>query len=434
MSKKVETSKSIGGFGTRGWLVIFYCFIMFWFFAGMINDGTNITAPAVAAKIGISYSVVLSMSTVAWLSAFVFFVIIGQINARIGARITSSACLIIAGIGYICVGQATSLVTYTVALCILAGTIMSAAYICGGVYVTNWFPKKKGIVMGYTTMGLNLASAIYVPLIAFLVGVLGVARGVMFPGLACILVGILGYIFMRATPMDFGKYPDNVSKKEYEKEYFTKEVDYTGGWTITRLLKTRELWLCAIPTGLIQLVTAGIVSQLVVRNMHLGFTQTRAIAMMTVIAIVGLFGSWAFGVLDQKIGTKKAMLLFGVWEVIALLANISETTIGVYVSIFMIGMVIGGSANFTISLPANVFGRHGFSMVNSVVFPIQGLLTGLNFIISALALHYTGSLRAAYIVFICVIIFSMILVSMVKEHKYNRDFQVEGEHIATAEN
>lgn len=72
MSKKVETSKSISGFGASGWLVIFYCFIMFWFFAGMINDGTNITAPAVAAKIGVNYSIVLSMSTVAWLSAFVF--------------------------------------------------------------------------------------------------------------------------------------------------------------------------------------------------------------------------------------------------------------------------------------------------------------------------------------------------------------------------
>lgn len=360
--------------------------------------------------------------------------VIGQINARIGARITSSVCLVIAGITYICVGQATSLVAYTVALCILAGTIMSAAYICGGVYVTNWFPKKKGIVMGYTTMGLNFASAVYVPLIAFLVGALGVARGVMIPGFVCILMGILGYIFMRATPIEFGKYPENVGKEEYEKEYFTKKVDYTGGWTIPRLLKTRELWLCAIPTGLIQLVTAGIVSQLVVRNMHLGFTQTRAIAMMTIVAIVGIFGSWAFGVLDQKIGTKKAMLLFGVWEVIALLANISETAVGVYISIFMIGMVIGDSANFTISLPANVFGRHGFSMVNSVIFPIQGLLTGLNFIISALALYYTGSLRATYIVFICVIILSMILVSLVKEHKYNRDFQVEAGQVATAEN
>lgn len=429
MSKKVETSKSIGGFGARGWMVIVYCFLMFWFYAGMVNDGSNIVAPAVSAKIGVAYPMVLAMGTVAGLAAFIFFVLFGQINARVGVRFTSTLCLIIAGIAYICIGHATSLVGYAIALCIVAGSIMSAGYICGGVYVANWFPKKKGIVMGYTTMGLNCASAFYVPMIAALVGVCGVTRGVMMPGLACILLGILGYIFMRSNPMAFGKYPDNVGKEEYEKEYFTQKMDASGGWSTKRLLKTRELWLCAIPTGIIQLVTSGIVTQLVVRNVHLGFEQNKAIAMMTVIAVIGIFGSWAFGVLDQKLGTKKAMVIFAIWEVIALLANISEIKAGIYISIFMIGMVIGGSANFTVSLPANVFGRHGFSKVNSIIFPIQGLITSLHFIISALSLHYTGGLRGAYVFFMILIIISMLLVVMVKEYKYNRDFKVAEEHL-----
>lgn len=429
MSKKVETAKSIGGFGARGWMVMAYCFFMFWFYAGMVNDGSNIIAPAVAAKIGVSYPMVLGMGTVACLVAFIFFVLFGQINARVGVRFTSTLCLIIAGIAYICIGHVTTLVGYAIALCVVAGSIMSAGYICGGVYVANWFPKKKGIVMGYTTMGLNCASAFYVPMIAALVGIWGVTRGVMMPGLACILLGILGYIFMRSTPMEFGKYPDNVSREEYEEEYFTQKLDVSGGWSTKRLLKTRELWLCAVPTGIIQLVTSGIVTQLVVRNVHLGFEQNKAIAMMTVIAVIGIFGSWAFGVLDQKLGTKKAMVIFAIWEVIALLANISEIKVGIYISIFMIGMVIGGSANFTVSLPANVFGRHGFSKVNSVIFPIQGLITALHFIISALSLHYTSGLRGAYVVFIILIIISMLLVLMVKEYKYNRDFKVEEEYL-----
>lgn len=429
MNRKVETSKSIGGFGARGWLVIAYCFLMFWFYAGMVNDGSNIVAPAVAEHINVAYPIVLGISTIACLVAFVFFVIFGQINAKIGVRITSSICLVIAGVAYICVGYATTLVEYAIALSFVAGAIMSAGYICGGVYVADWFPKKKGIVMGYTTMGLNFASAFYVPLIAVLVGSVGLTAGTMWIGLGCILLGVLGYVFMRGTPMEYGKYPDNVDKDEYEAEYFTQQIDRTGGWSTMRLLKTRELWLCAIPTGLIQLVTSGIVTQLVVRNVHLGFEQSEAIGMMTVIAVVGLFGSWAFGVLDQKMGTKKAMLIFCVWEVVALLANITETKLGVYVSIFMIGMVIGGSANFTVSLPANVFGRHGFSKVNGVIFPIQGLITALHFVVSALSLHYTGGLRGAYVVFTAVIVVCIILVSKVKEYKYNRDFHVEEEHL-----
>ena len=44
----------------------------------------------------------------------------------------------------------------------------------------------------------------------------------------------------------------------------------------------------------------------------------------------------------------------------------------------MIGMAIGGSANFTTSLPAAIFGRHEFDKVNSVIFPVQGLITSMN--------------------------------------------------------
>ena len=39
------------------------------------------------------------------------------------------------------------------------------------------------------------------------------------------------------------------------------------------------------------------------------------------------------------------MVFFGIWYALSLLANATENTILVYVSIFMIGMSIGGSAN-----------------------------------------------------------------------------------------
>ena len=40
------------GFG-KGWGTIIFCLLMFWFYAGMVNDSSNIVAPAVAEKLGI---------------------------------------------------------------------------------------------------------------------------------------------------------------------------------------------------------------------------------------------------------------------------------------------------------------------------------------------------------------------------------------------
>ena len=428
MSQK-KNSENLTKFGTAGWGTIIYCAAMFWFYVGMVNDGSNITAPAFAEKAGIEYSTVLSMGTVAGLVGFLFFIVYGQINRKIGPRKTSAICMILSGLAYVGIGMANTLIGYAICLCVVTGSSMSGGYIAGGTLVAQWFPKKKGIVMGYTTMGHNLASAFYVPMISALVGGLGLQIGVIIPSALVMILGIIGLLLMRDTPQERGIYPDNASEHQYKEEYFTEEVDDDGGWTTKILLKTKEFWLAAVTTGLYQLVTVGIMTQLVVRNIQLGFTEVQAISLMTILACIGVAGSWGFGVIDQKYGTKKSMIVFGVWYVVALIANVTEVSVGIYLSVFMIGMAIGGSANFTTSLPAAIFGRHGFDKVNSVIFPVQGLITSMNFLLSGISIALTGSLRGCYVVFIGVILVNLILISRIDEHKYNRDFKKEEEAV-----
>ena len=428
MSQK-KNSENLTKFGTAGWGTIIYCAAMFWFYVGMVNDGSNITAPAFAEKAGIEYSTVLSMGTVAGLVGFLFFIVYGQINRKIGPRKTSAICMILSGLAYIGIGMVNTLVGYAICLCVVTGSSMSGGYIAGGTLVAQWFPKKKGIVMGYTTMGHNLASAFYVPMISALVGGLGLQIGVIVPSALVMILGIVGLLLMRDTPQERGIYPDNASEHQYKEEYFTDEIDNDGGWTTKILLKTKEFWLAAITTGLYQLVTVGIMTQLVVRNIQLGFTEVQAISLMTILACIGVAGYCGFGVIDQKYGTKKSMIVFGVWYVVALIANVTEVSVGIYLSVFMIGMAIGGSANFTTSLPAAIFGRHGFDKVNSVIFPVQGLITSMNFLLSGISISLTGSLRGCYVVFIGVILVNLILISRIDEHKYNRDFKKEEEAV-----
>lgn len=426
MAKVKKDKHVIGGFGRDGWGTIIYCAAMFWFYVGMVNDGSNITAPAFATKTGIDYSIVLSMGTIAGIVGFLFFILFGQINIKLGAKKTSALCMFLSGIFYIGLGMSNSLVTYAICLCVVTGAVMSGGYISGGVLVAKWFPKRKGMVMGYTTMGHNLASAFYVPMIAFLVNTLGLQKGVMVPSILVMILGVIGLMMIKNTPQEKNMYPDNVTKEVYEAEYFVgQDEDTTGGWTTKKLLREREVWLIAITTGIFQLVTVGVMTQLVVRNMQLGFTQTQAISIMTFLAAIGVGGSWLFGVLDDKYGTKPTMIIFGLWYMGALFFNVLETTTSIYISVFMIGMAIGGSANFTTSLPAAVFGRHGFEKVNSVIFPIQGIITSLNFLLSGISIALTGSLRGAYIVFICIIALNLILIKLVDEHKFNKDYQVD---------
>ncbi len=90
----------------------------------------------------------------------------------------------------------------------------------------------------------------------------------------------------------------------------------------------------------------------------------------------------------------------------------------------MIAMGIGGSANFTTSLPTSIFGRQGFDKVNSVIFPIQGAITALCFLVNGVVQKMTGGeIKMAYLVFAAVALVNVVLVLIVNEHRFNRDWK-----------
>lgn len=423
---KQSKFKELFGFG-KGWGTIIYCLLMFWFYAGMVNDSSNIVAPAVAEKLGVPAGNVLQMGTVAAMVGVIFFFVMGAVNRKIGARITSFICLILGGIGYFGMGRAESLAVYAIFLCICTIGCMSAGYIAGGSLVAQWFPKKKGIVMGYTTMGHNLATGFFVPLITWLVGKMGVTNAVIIPAVLIVLLAICGILFIRNTPQERGINPDNVSDEVFKNEYFTETIDEDGGWTVGKLLKRKTFWLVAIASGGFQFVSTVIITQLVVRNQEVGFTQGQAVGIMTILAFAGIAGSWLIGALDQKIGTKKTMIMFGIWYAVALMLEVTEKRVFVIIFLVMFAVALGGSANFTTSLPAAVFGRHGFAKVNSVLFPIQALVSSLGFFVNGTVLNATGNLRLSYIIAAAASIVVVIIVCFIKEHEYNRDYMTEEE-------
>ena len=431
MNKK-SNKDSVVAFGGAGWFHIIYMLLMFWFYVGMINDGSNNIAGNIAEAMGTTAGNISNCNAIAGVLGVIIFLIVGVVNRKIGARMMSGINCIIAGITYMGVLNAPNTVVYTIMMAITCGTIMSAGYLCGGVLVANWFPKKKGIVMGYTTMGHNLATAAFVPLIVFLVAKLGVHKAGLPISIAVIILGIVGIIFVRNTPFERNMYPDNVSKEVYEAEYDTDATD-DGGWTVGKLLKCDQIWFVAIVTGVFQICSVGTMSQMVGRSTSLlvsfganeATATVTAVSIMSVCAVIGVVGSFLIGVLDQKIGTKKAMIFFGLWYACALLCNFTNTKAGFWISIIMIGIGIGGSANFTTSLPASVFGRQGYDKVNSVLFPIQGIITAMTFAINGFVMNMTGgNVRYAYVIDACLAIINVLLiVFFVKDHKYNKDWQ-----------
>ncbi len=409
----------------KGWhLMVFAILAMLVTNAG-VNDGLNIALPAIAKGSGLDYELCLSMGTVAGFVGVAMMLVIAKFRDRFGGRKVSAALFIIFGLTfYFLFLRATNIVMYALAQCIMVSCGQGCFYLCTGPMQSDWFPKKRGVVNGISTIGANIGTAILAPLMTFLLTLADYKTSLAAFAAAAFVLAAYEYVTLRDNPIEAGMYPDNVSKEVYETEYkkISEYDGYVSDWTIPKMLSCKEVWLASIVPGFITLGLLGIITQFVPRNISLGLSEGVAISAMTVAGLVGIVGSYAIGFIDTKLGTKKACMIYcGIFGLGILFNLLAEFFLPfVYVSIFIVGFSLGGSTNMSLSFPASIFGVLDYPKVNGVIFPINYCIGCLNFVVNAVVMKITGSLTGAYVVYFVLFLLNILIVAKTEEGKWDK--------------
>lgn len=400
------------------WMIMIYSIVLLFFMTGLTVDGLNAIIPGLAHLRGWDPNSILSISTPATMIALFATMFFGKVIEKIGLKQTTILSLIIAGIVTIWYGHAKSLTTYAIALTLMITFISGFSVVCGFSITAQWFPRTKGYVMGITTIGMNLASALIVPILTKLShlfndnpkGDISIAITIM--GIVMIIIAVFTKIFISATPEEAGALPDNMP---YDETLTKHEESNEPKLTYREIFSKKQTWLTGISNGFNGMATVGIMSQLVPFFMFRGFTQTKAIGTLSLAAIIGIAGSYLWGVIDHKIGTKKAQVYFGIFYGIGILLLTMENTYIMYVGLFLLGMGIGGNGNFPPSMATSLFGRKDFSSSYSIINTIVGFVRSLAFIVLARILTATsGNFVIAYYVFAAIAFCGSIVSSLIK--------------------
>ena len=283
MSKKLTIRESFN-LG-KGWNLMLFAILSMLVTNAGVNDGLNIALPAIADGAGLDYELCLSMGTVAGFVGVAMMFVIAKFRDRFGGRKVSAVLFIIFGLTfYFLFLRATNIFMYGVSQCIMVSCGQGCFYLCTGPMQSDWFPKKRGVVNGISTIGANIGTAILAPIMTTLLTMAEYKTSLSVFAVAAVILGIFAYLALRDDPMEAGMYPDNVSKEIYEAEYkdFFKKEEYISDWTVSKMLKCKEVWLAAMVPGFITLGLLGIITQFVPRNVSLGLSQEVAISAMTV--------------------------------------------------------------------------------------------------------------------------------------------------------
>lgn len=416
----MKTEKVKFNFGRMGWVIIVYSILLLYFMTGMTVDGLNAIVPGLASLRGWEASQILSISTPASIIALILVMPFGYIISKIGLKKTTILSMVLGGLTMIWYGQSTSLISYTISLTLMITFVNAFAVICGFSIIANWFPRKKGIVLGFTTMGMNLASASVVIILTNFSHLFSdrpegnISHSITIMGIIILIFAVITKLFIKVSPEDAGKLPDNespdyqttdVSAEDFKREEEAQPLRYS------EILKMPKTWIMGLAYGFIGMATVGLMSQLVPFLMTRGFDLKGAITTLSIAAIIGLFGSYFWGAIDQKVGTKKASIMFGIAYGIGIFILTVPTMPTLYIGIFLIGLGIGGNGNFPASMVTTAYGRKDFPVAYSVVNTIIGVVRSCAFILLAVILgKFAGRFEVAYWIFGVIAILESVLI------------------------
>lgn len=373
--------------GFRGWMLVIYQFLAFLTFIIFTNWPMNILADLYGGA-----KLISTLYTGATLLTIVFQLIIARYIGKIKSiKIIGSIFGFIAmllGLGIMLIPMSQQLLWQ---ICYFFLVVFTTSYctLFVGILVGQWFPRRKGTIMGIATFAFPIGN-----------GLLGTFAGRVFsPGgtvfsaflpffIICVIGLLIGIIFIKDYPEQVGGFRDNdrsitpeVAKAMMEHEILAKK---TSIWTLRRTLSTRDFWFITIPMGFLLLSAVGMMTH----SMSIigSYPELNFATVMFWVMIVACFGSWLLGILDTKFGTKKAVLITVVIMIISGAVGSVKTAPALLVAILLLAIFMGASSNFTVSAAAQYWRREDFPKVFSYVNPVANILQAMGPVMIALVM------------------------------------------------
>lgn len=376
-----DVNAASANFGAKGWFVILVSFLCILLDSSLINDSLNVTIPAFAEMNGWNINVLYLFSTVSAWIAVAGAVMWGAVSKKINIRFAWAASLALTAIAALGWGRASNTTVYLIFLSIASIGGMGFAYIANLNIISNWFPRKKGMAMGFVTIGFPLSASISVPLVSGLLSTGKISNVYNFYAIVSAVLFVIVALFIRDYPEQMGAFPDN--NKNYDHAVAQKELQAgltymkTSPWTVKKLFATKKVWMIAYALGVMELLSLGIMTNFMPRCLQAGYEVPEITIMLAVAGLIAIFGSIGCGLLDAKVGPKKAIFITLIIAVIAIILNLIPTKTTMYLSLPFLGVMLGGAANYLVSLTNTIWGRYDFPMAYRVLKPMVAALGAL---------------------------------------------------------
>ena len=345
-----------------------------------------VALPAVQAEFGVARGAASLPYTLTMLGFGVAGVVVGRFVDRFGVLRPMMASSALLGLGYLVSGYATSITGFALAQGLLIGVGSSVTFGPLLAHVSMWFVRRRGIAVALVASGNYLAGTIWPPIVQHFIATSGwraTYAGVGVFILATMLP--LGLLLRRPPPA---------------------QHDAPAGARPSANGSSRALGLSpAALQGL--LVVAGVACcvamampqvHIVAYCSDLGYGPARGAQMLSLMLGFGIVSRVTFGMISDRVGGLRTLLLGGGLQCVALLLFLPfDGLVSLYVISALFGLFQGGIVPSYAIIVREYFpareagGRIGVVVLATLVgMALGGWLSGVIF-------DLTGSYHAAFL-------------------------------------
>ena len=300
-----------------------------------------------------------------------------------------------------------------------------------GILIGQWFPRRKGTIMGIVTFAFPIGNALLTPFISAVTKPLTTGGapnifGAYLPFFIVICAGlVIGAVFISDYPEQVGAYRDNdksfspeIAKKMMEEEIENKK---TTVWTLGHTLKSPDFWLITVPMGLMLMGSVGVMTQTFsIIQVAYGATEAQFGMIMLANAVCACIGSYVLGLLDTRLGTKKAMTLAFIFMALSGILGAIQSFGTMVAGLMLLAIFMGASSNFTVSGSVQYWRREDFPSVFGVVNPVANLIQAVAPVLFATLITSVGGqattsgVSRMFIFILCAAVVSLVLMFLFK--------------------
>jgi len=288
-----------------GWVIFAITFLIYMFMYGL-RYSIGIFFTPIRDEFGWSTAVTASGVTIFFWVYAISAPFMGRLAEKIGVRKTVLLGGILLGGGGALVSFIQELWHLYVAWGVITALGATALYVIPTMVLSKFFHRKRGLTVGWSSVGVSAGQAILIPIIAGFIQSWGWRAAIQALGLTVLTVtSIIGYIFLREDPEQLGLHPDgDPNPVEWENENSNN-----AEWTPGEAMKSGVFRLVAISYffcvgGIISILTF-----VVPHMIQIGISPLQASGAFGIIGVMSAIGSFIFGIFSDRYGRKLTILV-----------------------------------------------------------------------------------------------------------------------------